>query len=80
MAKEWRQENGRVRHSSALILLPYEKTHGLCSRFCVRVEGRVGVLTTEDAEASEESQKDPIVFFRVVRVFRGYLSRWLHTV
>ena len=34
-------------------------------------------MTTEDAEKTEESQKYPIVFFRVVRVFRGYLSRWL---
>ncbi|MBL8818111.1 MAG: hypothetical protein JNL58_18940 [Planctomyces sp.] len=46
-----------------------------------RIAGRVGVLTTEyaeETEETEESQKCPIVVFRVVGVFRGYQSRWLH--
>ena len=30
MAEEWGQENGRVRHSFALILMPIEKTPGQC--------------------------------------------------
>ncbi|MBL8817886.1 MAG: hypothetical protein JNL58_17815 [Planctomyces sp.] len=34
-------------------------------------------MTTEHAEETEELQQYLIVVFRVVRVFRGYLSRWL---
>ncbi len=61
-----------------------------CWRLCLRwivstevfellrnVRNRDVVLTTEDAEKTEESQKYAIAFFRVVRVFRGYQSRWL---
>ncbi|MBL8815134.1 MAG: hypothetical protein JNL58_03810 [Planctomyces sp.] len=43
-------------------------------------QGGLSFLTTEYAEETEESQKYPIVFFRVVRVFLGYQSRWLHIV
>ncbi len=43
----------------------------------IQIAGRIRVFTTKDAEETEDSQKYPIVFFRVVRVFRGYLSRWL---
>ncbi|MBL8816648.1 MAG: hypothetical protein JNL58_11505 [Planctomyces sp.] len=48
-----------------------------CRGLVITAERDESFLATKVAEMTEESQKYSIVFFRVVRVFRGYLSRWL---
>jgi len=74
MAEEWGQENGRVWHSSAVILLPIEIASGQSLWLGIQVAGRAGVSTTEDAEETEESQKYSIVFlvYFVVTKHAGY--------
>ena len=69
-----KRARARAKTQGAFVIQQIQRAEQIADRIAVRV----GVLTTEDAEKTEESQKYLIVLFRVVRVFRGYQSRWLH--